>query len=77
MYKTSTPYSLNLRRATVWPESQKIVTRETVLAWRVARTLPSPGGPKNSAGNTTREVTITKEDGLVGDDQPISLRAAA
>ncbi len=79
MYKTANPYSLRLRPARLYPETRKIVTQEAVAAWRTARvlTLPSPGGAQNSPVRTAREVTITKEDGLVGDDQPHFVCAAA
>jgi hypothetical protein len=78
MYKTSSPYSLRLRRPLVYPEARKIVTRESLTAWRVARTLTLPGGAQNSLVEKAQEVTITKEDsGLVGDDQPTFLCAAA
>jgi hypothetical protein len=78
MYKTVSPYSLRLRRALLYPDTRPIVTRESVVAWKVARILPSPAAPKLAVRKTVREVTITKEDsGLVGDDQPTFLCAAA
>ena len=76
MYKTASPYSLRLRRALIYSDTRPTVTRESVVAWKVARILPSPAAPKIGVGKTVREVTITKE-GLVGDDQPTFLCVAA